>query len=570
MKLFSKKTFFFTSLLAVFFSLLLLGRFSSRVAAQDEPTPFASPTPSAMLSVTPSISPCPTSSPVPSATPSPTQTDFPVQEIGGDYVQNEILVRFASSAGDAQTATDACFANEQVQPAFAIAEIGATVLTLGDISVSEAVARAKACPSILLAEPNYRLHATDTFPNDTYWHNQYGLVAVRAPQGWDISTGSAAVTIAVIDTGVALTHPDLAAKIVAGYDFVNNDDIPQDDNGHGTHVAGIAAASSNNGVGVAGVSWHARIMPVKVLDAAANGSFANAAAGIIWATDHGAQIINLSLGGTSDSVIFQDAIDYAYHHGVMLIAASGNSGSNFVLYPARYPNVMAVGATDANNALAPFSNYGAEIDVVAPGVDIFSTWLGGNYQNDSGTSMSAPYVAGLAAILRGIPGSGSPANLAWAMKTTALDLGVSGRDDYYGDGLIQMDAAIALLWVTETPVPTATLTPSATPAPQQTRPVTGYTPPAFYPTATLIATASPSASPAPTLFLSPTVLFPASAAETESSPELFALSTPTDILGGAEKSAEKSFVLPCFGSFLLLLGIFLFFLGKKLRKTAER
>ena len=121
----------------------------------------------------------------------------------------------------------------------------------------------------------------DTIPSDPNWSLQYGLVNIRAPQGWDYSTGSAAVTIAIIDSGVDLSHADLAAKIVPGYDFVNGDSIPQDDNGHGTHVAGIAAASGNNGIGVAGVSWGARIMPVKVLNAGGNGSFADVAAGII-------------------------------------------------------------------------------------------------------------------------------------------------------------------------------------------------------------------------------------------------------------------------------------------------
>ena len=565
-----------SSLLSLFLALFFLGGFFSHVTAQEAETPtptstacelsFTPPAETPLPSATPSATPSPSETALPSATPSPTETAFPVKEIGGDYIEDELLVRFADSAGDAQSAAAACFANEQVRVAFGIGEIGATVLKLGEISVSEAMARAKSCPQIVLAEPNYRLHATDTFPNDLYWGNQYGLTAIRAPQGWDQSTGSAAVTIAIIDTGVDLAHPDLAGKIVPGYDFVNNDAQAQDDNGHGTHVAGIAAASSNNGIGVAGVSWGARIMPIKVLNASANGSFANAAAGIIWATDHGAQIINLSMGAYADSAIFHDAIDYAYNHGVMLVAASGNSGSNFVLYPARYANVMAVGATDSANALAPFSNYGAEIDVVAPGVDIFSTWLGGNYQNDSGTSMSAPYVSGLAAILRGIPGSGSPANLAWAMKSTALDLGAAGRDDYYGDGLIQMDAAIALLWVTETPTPT----PTQTPLPQQTRPGTGYTPPASLPTGTETATASPTASPTETVSLPPTaIVTPNPQRDADAAAEVFALSTPSPTPLPAEQQGGKEFLLPCLGVFLIFLAILLFLLGRRWKKKEE-
>ncbi len=595
MTFFRKKKLSRSSLLVFLTTLLFLGSIPSRVTAQtaESPSPTPSNTPAeSSAPPTPSLTPAatqpsPTASLTPFATqpsqtasltpaatqpakqtPTPTETDLPAEDIGGDYLPNEILVRFLPSAGDAQTATEACFANDQANPALSIESIGATLLQLNGISVSEAIARAKACPQIRFAEPNYRLYAADTFPNDPYWGNQYGLIAIHAPQGWDLDTGSAAVTIAVLDTGVDLTHPDLAGKIVAGYDFVNNDALPQDDNGHGTHVAGIAAAAGNNGAGIAGVSWGARIMPVKVLNASANGSFANVAAGVVWATDHGANIINLSLGGSSDSVIFHDAIDYAYAHGVMLIAASGNSGNNFVLYPARYANVMAVGATDSNNALAPFSNYGAEIDVVAPGVDIFSAWLGGNYQNDSGTSMSAPFVSGLAAILRGIPGSGSPANLAWAIKSTALDLGLAGRDDYYGDGLIQMDAAIALLWVTETPTPpTPTFTPL--PSPTQTRPAAGYTPSVFLPTATMSAAASPFASATETAFITPTALFVSASPAASAAPELFALSTPMP-LPPTQPSPSGASLLPLCGSLLILLSFFLFYLGKKWQKESRR
>ncbi len=559
-----KKETRFASLLL--FSLLLfifLGGFSSRVTAQGETTPSAT-------NISQTDSP---STPSPIATASPTTTNTveahqPIPRIKGDYVEDEILVRFAPQTGDAQASTQACFVNAQAQITAELGAIGAVVLKLNQISVSEAIALAENCPNILLAEPNYHLYAVDTFPNDSYWGNQYGLSAIHAPQGWDITTGSAAVVIAIIDTGVDLTHPDLAGKIVAGYDFVNNDAVPQDDNGHGTHVAGIAAAESNNGVGVAGVSWGAQIMPVKVLGASAGGSFSNAASGIIWATDRGAQIINLSLGSTAHSTVFQNAIDYAYNHGVTVIAASGNSGNNFVLYPARYPNVIAVGATDATNTLAGFSNYGPEIDIVAPGDHIYSTWLGNNYTYLDGTSMSAPYVAGLAAILRGIPGSGSPANLAWAMKSTALDLGIPGRDNFYGDGLIQMDAAIALLWVSPTSTPTQTSTPLPSSTPRPPRPTSGYTPPALLPTSTSTATVAPSLTftPTQTVFAPPTEI---PSYDAEDSADLVALGTPTKA-EAVEDENQKMPLLPCLGTLCILFGIFLFWLGMQMRKNNKK
>ena len=292
-------------------------------------------------------------------------------------------------------------------------------------------------------EPNYLVRIADTIPYDPGWGYQYGLININAPQGWDLNTGTAAVTIAIMDTGVDLTHPDLAAKIVPGYDFVNDDAIPQDDHGHGTHVAGIAGAITNNTTGVAGVSWGARIMPVKVLDNAGSGTYADVAAGVIWAADQGAQVINLSLGGDVSSSTLENAINYAYGKGVTIVASSGNDGSSFVLYPARYPPVIAVGATDSNNNYASFSNYGLEVDLAAPGVAIYSTWIGG-YNYDSGTSMAAPFVSGLAAILSGMHENSSPDTIAWEMQSTALDLGPAGVDPYFGHGLIQIDQAIQL------------------------------------------------------------------------------------------------------------------------------
>ena len=567
-----KKKIFLLGLLALLFSLFSLTEKTLPVMAQENATPtftaINTSEPTAIFTEAPEgveSSPTPTPSNTPEA--SPTATDISedpleIKEINGDYVDGEILVRFMPQTGDAQATTNACFVNKQAKIVRELGAVSASLLKIDNVSVAEAIALAERCPNILFAEPNYRLYATDTIPNDPSWGSQYGLNNIRAPQGWDTTTGSAAVIIAIVDTGVDLTHPDLSAKIVAGYDFVNNDAIAQDDNGHGSHVAGIAAASSNNGAGVAGASWGARIMPVKVLDASKNGSFANAASGIIWATDHGAHIINLSLGGNSHSTIFQNAIDYAYSKGVTIVAASGNNGNGFVLYPARYPNVIAVGATDSVNNRASFSNYGAELDIVAPGVSIYSTGIS-TYFTDSGTSMSAPYVAGLAAILRGIPSSGSPASLAWAMKSTALDLGVVGKDDYYGSGLIQMDAAIQLLWATPTSTPTEISNTG------QTGIWLGSASSAIIPTSTstIIVTPSPSITP----FITATL-------GNDSTPEaeLFALSiaTPTQITRNIDATEENGNIkmptLLCAGSSFIALGTFLFFFGFRLRKKKGR
>ena len=356
------------------------------------------------------------------------------------FAPDEVLVRF-----DPATpiyALEQCLKSANAIRERRIAELNVSQLKVPTGRTAEAIASLKACPGVLYAEPNDDVSAADTLPADPGWSNQYGLAAIHAPQGWDLSSGSSTVTIAIVDSGVDLTHVDLADKIVPGYDFVNNDSIPQDDYGHGTHVAGIAAAITDNNVGIAGVSWGARIMPVKVLNASGNGSFANVAAGIVWAADNGARVINLSLGGNTPSSTLQDAVNYAYARGVIIVAAAGNSAGNSAFYPASYPHVIAVAATDSSNHHASFSNSGPDIAVAAPGVSIYSTMIGNTYGYLSGTSMAAPFVAGLAAILRGLPGDNSPDQIAQRLETSALDLGTPGRDDYYGYGLIQMDAAI--------------------------------------------------------------------------------------------------------------------------------
>jgi len=396
-----------------------------------------------------------------------------------DFVNNQVLVKFNPAAP--QGTAEALMRDVNAEITSEITSLGIYVLKIPRGAVEETVLNLRHQPGILLAEPNYYVYADDTIPSDPGFWNQYGLINIRAPQGWDLSTGAAWVTIAVLDSGVDLSHPDLAYKTLPGYDFVNNDDIPQDDNGHGTHVAGIAAAASNNGAGITGVSWGANIMPLKVLNSSGGGTYANVAAGIVWATDHGAQVINMSLGGSYPSSVLEDAVNYAYTRGMVQVAAAGNSGSGTVLYPARYAPVIAVAATDNFNSHAGFSNYGPEVDLAAPGVSIYSLYPGGGYGYRSGTSMAAPFVSGLASILIGLPGNYDAGFVEHQMESTALDLGTAGWDVYYGAGLIQMDAALQLAIP---PTPTPTTTPIST-ATYTTTPTATITP---TPTATFTAT----------------------------------------------------------------------------------
>ncbi len=231
-------------------------------------------------------------------------------------------------------------------------------------------------------------------------------------KAWDISTGQG-VTVAVVDTGIR-KGTDLAKTcFVSGYDFVNSDTDPIDDNGHGTHVAGTVAQSTDNGVGVAGVAYKSCLMPVKVLDATGSGTYADVASGIIYAADNGAKVINLSLGGSSDSQTLKDAVAYAYGKGVTVVAAAGNNNSRTLSYPAAYDAyVIAVGATQYDETKAPYSNYGPSLDLVAPGgnnnldqnkdgyadgvlqqtFQIKGRTISWGYYFFQGTSMAAPHV----------------------------------------------------------------------------------------------------------------------------------------------------------------------------------
>jgi thermitase len=320
--------------------------------------------------------------------------------------------------------------------------------------LAQAIKAFKSSPYVEYAEPNYIVHVFIT-PNDSYWSSQWGMTKIEAPAAWDITTGSGSVTIAIVDTGVDLFHPDISGKLVSGYDFVNNDNTPQDDHGHGTHVTGIAAARTNNGTGVAGLSWGAKIMPVKALDDYGNGGSEDVAEGVIYAANNGADIINLSLGGSSPSSVLEDAVEYAHDLGCIVVAATGNNNSS-VSYPARYPEVIAVAATDSSDQRASFSNYGPEVDVTAPGVSIRSTywWGGSTYEWLNGTSQASPHVAGLAALIWSVNPGLSNTQVESIIKQTADDLGAAGRDNYYGFGRINARRAL------EATAPSLTVLPS--------------------------------------------------------------------------------------------------------------
>ncbi|MFH1338990.1 MAG: S8 family peptidase [Candidatus Omnitrophota bacterium] len=335
-------------------------------------------------------------------------------------------------------------------------------------------------PNVEYAEPNFIASAL-MFPNDPYYSYQWHLDnpaygGIRMESAWDIQTGNPNIIVAVIDTGVAYENyknfqraPDLTnTSFAAGYDFVNKDTHPNDDEGHGTHVAGTIAQSTNNNLGVAGVAFNATIMPIKVLDATGSGTYANVADGIYFAADNGAAVINLSLGGTSPSATLENALAYVYNKGVTIVCAAGNEyqEGNPPVYPAAYDTYcIAVGATRYDETKAYYSNTGSYLDIAAPGGDlnvdqnndgygdgVLQQTFGNNpkdfgYWFYQGTSMAAPHVTGVSALLiaNGIAG---PTNIKKALEDTAEDKGPVGWDSEYGWGIV--DAYAALKYSPET------------------------------------------------------------------------------------------------------------------------
>jgi thermitase len=311
----------------------------------------------------------------------------------GDPIPGEIVVKYHDGAAVSSFAM-----NLSLNARLLRVSAGTEAQTLKVPDVAAALRRLRSVPEVKFAEPNYVVSAAFD-PNDPYRSSQWALSKINAPQAWELSQGTSTIKIAIIDTGVDLDHPDLASKIDGGFDFVNNDAVADDDHGHGTHCAGLAAAATNNGLGVAGVGFNSHIIPIKVLGANGSGSTSTIAAGIEYAVNAGAKVISLSLGGPSNSSAMNDAVNYAWSNGVIVVAAAGNSNTSAMFYPAASTNAIAVGATDQNDAKASFSNFGTWVDVAAPGVSLLSTYLNGQYLNMSGTSMATPVVAGLAALL---------------------------------------------------------------------------------------------------------------------------------------------------------------------------
>lgn len=396
---------------------------------------------------------------------------FPLKEVRNeikqDYALDEIVVRFKNDSRPFR------------------------VIKIPEGKVGERIKKYLERADVEYAEPNFYAYALWE-PNDSYYSYQWNLDnpqygGIQMEESWDYlgSPGNPGkdVVVAVVDTGIAFenycegsswwsTCYEKASDFkntcfVSGYDFVNNDSHPNDDSspGHGTHIAGTIAQSTNNNEGTAGIAFKSCLMPVKVLNSNGGGTYADVAEGIRWAADEGADIINLSLGGSNKSQTLEDAVAYAYNKGVTVVAAAGNDGVSALHYPAAYDDyVIGVGATDYDETKAPYSNFGSSLDLVAPGGNMDEDKNGDGYGDGilqqsfeiswrrvywgyyfmEGTSMATPHVSGISALLISKGNASSPDEVRAALQGTAKDLGSAGRDDTYGWGLV--DASAALQW----------------------------------------------------------------------------------------------------------------------------
>jgi subtilisin family serine protease len=303
----------------------------------------------------------------------------------------------------------------------AVPRINAYLVDVDPDRRAQALASFDASPSVASASREILAEAFDTTPDDNAWPQQDSLRVAGFPKAWDVTRGSSRIVVAVIDTGVDPGHPDLKGALVQGHDFVNGDADASDDHGHGTAVAGVIAARSNNHEGGAGICWRCSVMPVKVLDASGSGDDTLIAAGIVFAVDHGAQVINMSLGGPGTSAELSNAIGYAVGKGAIVIAAAGNSGTTTQFFPAADPRAISVGASTVADHRYSWSNFGPWVRVAAPGCN-FAPVRGGGYGTFCGTSSASPVVAGLVALELSAEPTATAADIQQALVRAAVPL----------------------------------------------------------------------------------------------------------------------------------------------------
>jgi hypothetical protein len=365
----------------------------------------------------------------------PAMAAQPVSVAAEQYARGRILVMPRAGLSDSE------FAKVLAPHGGKGRKIGQSTLQVVELpagaSEKAVVERLSKHPHVKFAELD-RLVKPDFVSNDPYFGSEWHLSKVGAPTAWDVSQGGG-ITIAILDSGVDGSHPDLAAQMVPGYNFYDNNTNTSDVNGHGTAVAGVAAATTNNAMGVAGIAGQAKIMPVRIADANAYAYYSTIAQGLTWAADNGARVANCSYGGVAGSSAIQSAAQYMKSKGGLVFVSAGNNGINEYLTPTT--TMIPVSATDSNDVLTGWSSYGSFVAMSAPGIT-YTTSRGGYYDQWMGTSFSSPLTAGVAALMMAARPSLDGAQIEQLMYSTATDLGAAGRDIYYGYGRVNAAAAV--------------------------------------------------------------------------------------------------------------------------------
>ena len=384
------------------------------------------------------------------------------------YAPDELLV--APREGLAQAEAEALYRQHGASLLEVLPGIGVHRIRMAPQAL-EAVERAlRQHPQFEFVERNGIL-TLDTVPNDSLYPSEWHLPKISAPGAWDLTNGSPTVIIAIVDTGVDATHPDLAAKLIPGFNLFNNNSDTSDIYGHGTMVAGVAAAVTNNGAGVSSVAWLNPIMPIRITDASLVVYYSTVANGITWAADHGAKVVNVSVSGVAGSSTITSAANYARSRGALVVAAAGNCGC-LDSTPANSA-LISVSATDPSDALAGFSSRGAYVDVAAPGVGVYTTTRGGGYGAPSGTSVASPVAAGVVALIWSANPALAPDQVEAILKASTDDRGATGYDTAFGYG--RVNAYQAVLQALATPGTPAPAPDTIPPSVSITSPANGST-----------------------------------------------------------------------------------------------
>ncbi|OGG16874.1 hypothetical protein A3D77_06395 [Candidatus Gottesmanbacteria bacterium RIFCSPHIGHO2_02_FULL_39_11] len=391
------------------------------------------------------------------------------KESSGGHVPGQVLVKFKN--GTSQSVIDAETRKQNGKVARKIDRLNVLALKVPQGAEGKVVAALSQNPHVEYAEPDYIAYALWT-PNDPFFGDQWGLLNtttlnadIHTTAAWDTTKGNGTV-VAILDTGISSGHPDLSSQVI---NRVNFSDAATDDDvyGHGTHVGGIVAALTDNTAGVAGGCPQCKLLSVKVLNDSGSGAYSWIADGIIYATDYGAKVINMSLGGPFKSVTLENAVKYAWNHNVVVVAAAGNSGNTSKTYPGAYTNAIAVAATDNQDHKASFSEYGSWVDVAAPGVSIYSTWndssSGSNpqpvcysgtecYKSASGTSMATPMTSAVVALIWSTNKYTTASAVRNRIESTADK--ISGTGTYWMSGRVNAANAVGDYTPSSTPTPT--------------------------------------------------------------------------------------------------------------------